>query len=136
LYIQNLRPELGNQGPLDAVNSPSFKSLLKAKSDGSLTRLQQDLFVVPRPAEEFFDVIADPLQQFNLFADPVQSKNVNKLRKILTQWKVDTGDTEPVNLTKDWYGRVNGETLPEKDKRGEMPGASKHADKNNSRGPF
>jgi hypothetical protein len=42
----------------------------------------------------------------------------------------------PANLTPDWYGREKGEPLPEKGKRGEMPGASLQADKIKAKGPF
>jgi arylsulfatase A-like enzyme len=136
LYILNLRPNLANQGPLDAVNSPSFKAVLKARSNGSLTPLQQDLFLNPRPAEELFDVLEDPLQQTNLIASAKNKKDLEKLRQILKQWQDQTGDTRPINLTRDWYGRETGETLPEKDKRGEMPGASAGADRINRKGPF
>lgn len=136
LYVINERPSLANQGPLDAVNSPSFKSLLIAKDQGNLTPLQKDLFLAPRSSEEFFDVVSDPSQQTNLISQNKYSGDINKLRNILKQWQTETGDTKPTNLTKDWYGRVNGEILPDKDKRGEMPGTSLNADKINKKGPF
>lgn len=135
LYIWNGKPELVNQGPLDAVNSPSFKALLKANDEGKLlTPLQRDLFLKPRPAEELFNVMIDPQQQVNLIdQSPGQ---LAKLRMILQRWRDETADSAPTDATKDWYGRVNGETLPEKDRRGEMPGAAKGADKVNKPGPF
>ncbi|HZY77898.1 MAG TPA: sulfatase [Cyclobacteriaceae bacterium] len=136
LYVMNGRPEKANQGPLDAVNSPSFKALMKSKANGTLTPIQQDLFVSPRAAEEFFDVIQDPQQVKNLILDPGYARDITLLRNILKQWQKETGDTQPANLTKDWYGREDGETLPEKDKRGEMPGASTGADKINRKGPL
>jgi N-sulfoglucosamine sulfohydrolase len=136
LYILNAKPWLANQGPLDAVNSPSFKALLKAKEDGKLlTPLQQDLFRSPRPQEELFEVVIDPQQQINLINQSLEQ--LARLRMILQQWKDETGDSFPYEkATKDWYGRVKGEILPDKDKRGEMPGAAKGADKVNNKGPF
>lgn len=136
LYVFNGRPEFANQGPLDAVNSPSFKALMKAKGDGKLTPIQEDLFLSPRPSKEFFDVVRDPLQQLNIVGDKEYAGDVRKLEKILKRWQDQTGDTHPVNLTKDWYGRVNGETLLEKDKRGEMPGKANGAERINKGGPF
>jgi hypothetical protein len=121
---------------LDAVNSPSFKSLVKAKDKASLAPLQQDIFTKPRSSEEFFDVATDPLQQVNLITNTRYSGDINKLRKVLKEWQYQTGDTQPAKLTKDWYGREKGETLAEKDKRGEMPGASTGADMINAKGPF
>jgi N-sulfoglucosamine sulfohydrolase len=136
LYIVNGRPALANQGPLDAVNSPSFKALLKAKSEGTLTGMQRDLFVAPRPAEEFFNVEEDPLQQWNMIWNSKYAAEVSKLRNVLETWQEETGDSCPAELTHDWYGRLNGETLEDKDKRGEMPGASRGADRINRTGPF
>ena len=136
LYVFNGRPALANQGPLDAVNSPSFQGLVKAKTNGNLTPIQRDVFVTPRPAEEFFNVAEDPLQQTNVMTNTKYVNDIRKLKKILKQWQSKTGDTQPTNLTKDWYGREDGQTLPEKDKRGEMPGASSGADKINKKGPF
>ena len=136
LYILNGRPQLANQGPLDAVNSASFKALLKAKASGTLTPVQKDLFITPRLGEEFFNVIDDELQQSNAIATPKYFRDIDRLRKILAQWQEQTGDSCPADLTKDWYGRENGETLPQKDKRGEMPGASRKADIVNEKGPF
>lgn len=53
MYILNFRPALGNQGPLDAITSPSYRSLLKAKEEGHLSSSQFDVFLDPRPPEEF-----------------------------------------------------------------------------------
>jgi arylsulfatase A-like enzyme len=136
LYIMNLRPKFANQGPLDAVNSPSFRALMNARTTGTLTRIQQDIFISPRPSEEFFLVTKDPEQQNNLIKNPKYKMDVLRLRKILLTWQKETGDTQPTNLTPDWYDRKNGKELPEKGKRGEMPGASSHADKLNGKGPF
>ncbi|MEI9917493.1 MAG: sulfatase [Bacteroidota bacterium] len=136
LYIINGRPQFANQGPLDAVNSPSFKALLNAKAKGTLTPIQKDLFTAPRSPEEFFNVIDDPLQQLNVSTNPKFFRDINKLRKVMQQWQDETADSCPADLTKDWYGRESGETLSEKDIRGEMPGASRNADKVNKPGPF
>lgn len=136
LYILNLRPGFANQGPLDAVNSPAFQALLEAREKKSLTPAQADIFVSPRSAEEFFDVLNDREQIVNLIEKPNHKKSISKMRAVLIEWQNQTGDTRPVNLTPDWYGREKGETLPEKGTRGEMPGASSNAAKNNSKGPF
>lgn len=136
LYIVNGRPAFANQGPLDAVNSASFKALLTAKSAGKLTAIQRDLFITPRPVEEFFNVAEDALQQWNRVSNPKYASDVGNLRKILEEWQEETGDSCPSDLTHDWYGRIDGETLVDKDVRGEMPGASRGADRINKKGPF
>jgi len=127
LYILNLRPQFANQGPLDAVNSPSFKSLTEALAGNKLTDQQKEIFISPRSTEE---LINDRLH------DPQYLKRMAQLRRILKKWQRETGDTAPAHLTPDWYDRQNGKELPAKNKRGEMPGASKQADRINKSGPF
>lgn len=129
LYISNRRPQYANQGPLDAVTSPSFKALLDAKEKGTLTAAQQDIFMAPRPAEELYAVSKDKEQITNLAANPAYAAVRKKLKAVLAQWQQATGDTEPDTLTPDYYDRVNGEKTPENGTRGEMPGAAKGADK-------
>ncbi len=136
LYIINRRPQLANQGPLDAVNSPSFKALKEAQANKALTPTQNDIFISPRQAEELFAVQKDKLQIHNLIGDPDYAAVKNKLRTVLTQWQNQTGDTEPSHLTHDWYDRNSGKQTSENNKRGEMPGYTKHADKINAGGPF
>lgn len=136
LYLVNSRPELTAAGPLDAVNSPSFQALLQARESGRLSNLQSDIFLAPRPVEEFYDCRIDSLQAKNLISDAKYTPMISKLKGILAQWQKETGDTWPENLTSDWYDRETGAPLPEKGKRGEMPGAAKRADTINAAGPF
>ena len=49
MYIKNERPQFSQQGPLDAVNSPSYTELKLALLDGSITARQSDIFMAPRP---------------------------------------------------------------------------------------
>ncbi|WP_221392959.1 sulfatase [Dyadobacter sp. NIV53] len=136
LYIINKRTELDNGGPIDANQSTSAKALKDAKANGKLTLLQKDIFVTPRPAEEFFDNFKDPLQSRNEIVNKTYSVQVSELRSKLKQWQDETGDTVPENLTPDWYHRETGKPLPENGKRGEMPGSAKKADYINAKGPF
>ncbi|MCF2505594.1 sulfatase [Dyadobacter sp. CY107] len=136
LYVINKRTELDNGGPIDANQSPSATALKLAKAKGKLTLLQRDAFIAPRPAEEFFDNFKDPLQSRNEIANKTYAAPIAELQKILKQWQEETGDTEPANLTPDWYDRENGKPTPAKDKRGEMPGSAKKADHINAEGPF
>jgi N-sulfoglucosamine sulfohydrolase len=136
LYLINLRPELTNEGPIDANQSPSANALKKAKADGSITSYQNEIFIAPRPKEEFFDNRKDILQARNLIGNPDYQKEIDALKKVLVQWQTETSDTAPLKLTPDWYHRENGTPLPSKDVRGEMPGAALHADRVNYKGPF
>lgn len=136
LYILNGRPKLTNEGPIDANQSPSAHALKAAKKEGSISDYQKEIFLSPRPREEFYDNRKDPLQAHNLIGDMHYKKQISTLKKILNQWQTETGDTTPEKLTPDWYHRENGTELPTKNKRGEMPGKSKNADRINSKGPF
>ncbi|MBC9798226.1 sulfatase family protein [Sinomicrobium weinanense] len=146
LYILNSRPELPNQGPLDIVNSPSFRSLVKAGKEGKLSPAQSDVFVAPRPAEELFVLKDDPLQVRNvvnkksLKGEKLKKQNElirSQLRDVLTAWMEETGDDIPGELTGDWYTRDTGEKI-EKNfrKRGEMPGEKENADRSEEKGRF
>lgn len=136
LYLTNARPLLTNEGPIDANQSPSAAALKKAKTQGSITAYQNEIFLLPRPKEEFFDNRKDPLQQHNLIRDVKYKTEIAALKKVLKQWQNETGDTAPENLTPDWYHRENGKELPTKGKRGEMPGNASNADRINQKGPF
>ncbi len=65
------------------------------------------------------------------------------LQNILDKWILDTGDTLPENIIKDWYIReqepFNQSSLLKTEYngiRGEMPGASSNAVRINNKGPF
>ncbi len=129
LYILNFRPDLPNQGPADALNSSSFKSLIKAKNQGILTPEQADIFLAPRPTEELYQVNDDPLQIRNRITDKKYSKVRIELKDVLLQWMKETRDNVPQELTKDWYTRDTGERIEENfGIRGEMPGKKKGAE--------
>lgn len=136
LYIKNDLPRLANQGPLDAVRSPSFSDLKMAKCRGELSSLQNDVFLMPRPSEELYDLQKDTLQQYNLIGNKEYLSILKSMRSILQKWKIETKDNLPDSLTPDWYGRWDGETLPAKNKRGISPGFQNGAQKILKKGPF
>lgn len=136
LYIYNARPAFENSGPIDANQSPSARSLKAARKHKTLTALQEDAFVKPGPSEMLYDIKSDSVQVHNLAHDPLFSQKLNELRKVLAQWQQETGDTQPAQLTPDWYGREDGAPLQQKGVRGEMPGAARNAAHSNQKGVF
>ncbi len=138
LFVRNERPDLPNQGPLDAISSPSAQDLAMARKNGELSPIQQDIFRVPRSEEEFFDVRKDLIQEKNQIDNPTYTAEVEKLRKVLSQWQAETGDSVPDRLTPDWYDRQTGEALvtQEQKLRGKMPGEAKDAARVMAKGPF
>ena len=148
MYIENNRNQFAQRGPLDAINSNSYKSLLRAHESGKISQIQNDIFINPRAKEEFYEINKDPYQRKNLINDKKFQKKIEILKSVLNTWKLETGDTQPIEITKDWYERRPG---PKKDqatggpnslitkfhgKRNEFPGASKNASKLNNKGPF
>ncbi|GAA5221281.1 sulfatase family protein [Membranihabitans marinus] len=126
LYLINKLPELPNQGPADALNSPSFRAL--ARNKAQLSPAQSDIFVTPRPTVELFDVIEDPLQLNNLALQPSFQSVRDDLHQKLVEWQKYTDDTEPENLTKDWYHRDSNKKVDQGfNIRGEMPGMKNNA---------
>lgn len=138
MYILNERPQFPNQGPADAVSSPSYADLDSLKKLNQLEGFMGDIFVAPRPAEELYDLTKDPLQLNNLAQDEAYSATLKKMRNVMQEWRKQTGDNTPENITKDWYLRdVPGYIQTEyNETRGEMPGAANKATQIVNKGPF
>lgn len=122
LYVWNARPNLSNCGPFDVLNSPSQHSLDALRDMGKLTPAQADIYMVPRPEEELFDLSLEQEQLLNVASLERYHEKLIFLRGILQKWMQETGDTTPDDLTPDWYDRETREPLPEKGTRGTMPG--------------
>ena len=137
MYILNSRPLKPQNGPADAVGSPSFKDLEMLRDQGGLSSAQADVFIVPRPNEELYDYRRDPLQLLNVASTPEYNRNLMDLRRVLKEWMMETGDNIPENLTKDWYLKEAGLIKTEyHNVRGEMPGEKLNATQNNAKGAF
>ena len=124
LYVFNGRPNLPNGGPADSKISPTQKSLNRVRDQGMLTAAQVDIFMTPRPAEEFYVLSKDSLQIINVASHPRYQKQLTEFRKLFQNWQQETDDTMPENLTKDWFDRETGEPLKNENSniRGTMPG--------------
>jgi N-sulfoglucosamine sulfohydrolase len=136
LYLKNNRPQLANQGPLDSNRSATHAALKKALEEGTITPVQSDIFLVPRPEEELFDVQQDPHQLNNLAANPNFKQALEEMRSVLDRWTEETGDTVPESLTTGWYDRERFVPLEGRGVRGEMPGSALKAGQINQPGPF
>lgn len=137
LYVLNSRPMFPQNGPADAVGSPSFKELVKLRDNGKLSTIQADIFVTPRPHEELYDCNKDSLQILNVSSMPEYGETLFELRNILKKWMQETGDNIPENLTQDWYLKEPGLIRTKiHNIRGEMPGRVQNATQNNNKGRF
>ncbi len=143
LYIRNSRTQFPQEGPLDAINSLTYIDLKNAEKNNNISLKQAEIFISPRPHEELYDMNNDPYQFNNLLLNDNIPDDFKILQNILDKWILDTGDTLPENITKDWYLReqepFNQSSLLKTEYheiRGEMPGASSNAVKINNKGPF
>lgn len=135
LYVLNLRPHLSNPGPADSNGSPSFQDLREIRDAGKLTAAQADIFMIPRPVEELYDCRKDPMQLVNVASLAEYQSKLEGMRTIMKQWREETADTTPKELTKDWFDRETGKALEVEKTRGEMPGGKK-AVESRAQGPF
>jgi arylsulfatase A-like enzyme len=137
LYIRNARPMQPQLGPADAVGSPSFADLNDLRASDQLTAIQADIFVTPRPFEELYDLNRDPYQLNNLASNPEYQQALSEMRELFMDWKSQTGDNLPGQLTPDWYMKAPGYVKSRAHGvRGEMPGKSLNAIEINNKGPF
>jgi len=122
LYVLNSRPNLTNCGPADSKSSPTQHALNKLRDEGKLTPAQADIFIVPRPNEELFDLALEQDQLLNVASINNYKEKLIFYRNLLNDWMDKTGDTVPEHLTPDWHDRETGDVLPAKGVRGTMSG--------------
>jgi arylsulfatase A-like enzyme len=92
-YIRNFLPERPHLQPnAYKDHKPCLIALRKAHADGLLDAVQQTLFAPRRPAEELYDLAADPWEIHNLAADPAHRETLETLRKRLDRWMEETDD--------------------------------------------
>jgi arylsulfatase A-like enzyme len=93
-YIRNYlneRPHLQpNRYKDDKAIVKKLRELHAAKKLPELT--EKLLFAEKRPAEELYDLKADPFELNNLAADPKYAQTLATMRKQLTDWEQRTGD--------------------------------------------
>jgi arylsulfatase A-like enzyme len=125
-YIRNDDAALTLNPPADAVRSPTFQAMRQLRDAGQLTPALRAVFDKPRPAEELYDLQADPHELRNLAADPAQAATLDALRAALAAWTRATGDeAPPATLTPDEFDRETGKPLPGRQNRPRRPPASK-----------
>lgn len=93
-YIRNFTPErpfLQANGYKEA-QYPVWKLLQKLHAEGQLTPAQAALCAPTMPAEELYDLGADPHEIRNLAAVPEQRATLERLRAVLEKWLAETND--------------------------------------------
>jgi uncharacterized sulfatase len=101
LYIRNFEPDRwptggeflsSNKTTHGDIDGGPTKDFLLAKATREKFPDEYRLCVERRPAEELYDVAADPAQVLNLAADPAHAAARDRLRKRLEDYLRDTGD--------------------------------------------
>ncbi len=96
-YIRNFHPQRPLLQPNDYKDTKPFMPRLRElHAQGKLSPLQEDILFSPtRPAEELYDVQADPFETRNLAADPHFRATLETLRTRLDRWIAETHDCGP-----------------------------------------
>ncbi len=111
-YIRNFMPER----PFLQINRykeasyPMIPLMRKLQAEGKLTEPQARLLAPHRPAEELYDVVADPYEIHNL-ADSRQHQEVlGRMRRALERWISQTNDQgrtpEPPEVIRPWEDKM------------------------------
>lgn len=114
-YIRNYRRDLPQLQPLAfRDNLPTMQEIWRLKAEGKLTPVVAQ-WLGPKPAEELYDLAADPDQVRNLAADPAHARHLARLRRDLDRWIARVGDMsdrpEIEMVEAIWPGRVQPRTL-------------------------
>jgi arylsulfatase A-like enzyme len=92
-YVRNYYPERPYVLHIPYRNThPAMRELLRLHAEGDLNEDQRRWFAPTRPAEELYDLKADPHETTNLADDPAHADDLERLRNALDDWRVRTGD--------------------------------------------
>lgn len=132
LYIKNDYPHQQNLC-MEARNA----ELEQGFKAGTLSDAQMNIFWNPCPEEELYQLSKDPHQLTNLAKNPEYFQTLEKARTLLAEWTEQTGDTLPLDPTRDRNDRPDGTKGEgrEKHRHREMPGDATEAWKINAPGP-
>ena len=111
-YIVNLKPETKYTTHISDAEGPDGRDYWNswerlAKTDAHAAEVVQHYR--HRPAEELYDVVADPYELKNLADDPAHATTLAELREKLKQWRLQQGED------------LNKVPMPEDARHGEIP---------------
>jgi N-sulfoglucosamine sulfohydrolase len=114
-YIRNFSPELPYAGHIIYRNqSAIMQEWLRLQAEGKLTGAPSLWMRTSRPAEELYDVGADPHQINDLAANPAHRETLVRMRKAVADWMTLIDDqgliNEPELIQRMWPGGVQPQT--------------------------
>ena len=111
LLIRNYYWQKPLWNSVDSINSITWQGYLQMQRSGRLTDAQKLLFREPRPYEELYDLQVDPVSLQNVVSDAAYSVELNRLRSLIDNWRVETDDVMPARPRRDGWTR-DGIPLP------------------------
>ncbi len=92
-YIKNYHPELPYAQYINYMDEmPIMKVWRERAFAGKLDEVQKLFFAKTKPAEELYDLEADPYEIKNLAGDPKYASTLKEMREAIEKWVVDTKD--------------------------------------------
>jgi N-sulfoglucosamine sulfohydrolase len=98
-YIRNLHPEFAFTTHIDLANPRDGRAMFSTWENRATSEPAAAAIVKryhERPAEELYDLQADPFEQRNLAADPAHAARLAELRGALAGWMRETNDSQTV----------------------------------------
>ncbi len=93
-YIRNYMPEVGYaESKYTSENRPILPVMQKLNKQGRLTEVQQMILAEVKPAEELYDVLADPHEIKNLADSPMHQETLKEMSALVDGWVKQTKDT-------------------------------------------
>jgi len=111
-YIRNFMPELPLLRPNGYKDTmyPMVALMKRLHAEGKLDPVQEALMAPRRPAEELYDLEADPHEIRNLADSPAHQADRARLSAVLDQWIIDTDDQgripEPPGVVEYWAEKI------------------------------
>jgi arylsulfatase A-like enzyme len=98
LYVRNFYPNEPFTIWVPYLNKmPIMQEMMRLDAEGKLNAIQKSWIAQTRPAEELYDVKADPFQLNNLSEDPKFKAILAEMRLQQENWAVTTGDMGRMN---------------------------------------
>ncbi len=101
-YILNLHPEFYHSNHSDIQRRPNAGAYWDSWDSAAETNEKAKQIIAryyQRPAEEFYDIIADPTEQNNLINNLGLAQEIDKMRQMVKVWMKAQGDKETVYNT-------------------------------------
>jgi arylsulfatase A-like enzyme len=93
LYIRNFYPNEPFHIWIPYLNRmPIMQEVMRLDTENKLNVFQKQWMADKRPAEELYDVNADPYQLTNLADDPKYKEVLDEMREQQKQWTMEIGD--------------------------------------------